>query len=221
MIDALVFDFDGLIVETEGTWFDVWQETYAAFSQPLPFELYAQTIGTSFETFDPWIYLESLIGHSLERESIRQRQRIRYAKLIHEAPVLPGVIDLLDQADERGIALGVASSSDRSWVVGHLSRLQLADRFAVIRTSDDVSRVKPDPELYRTATEMLGASARRTIAFEDSPNGLRAARDAGLFCVVVPNALTIQLPLNDAHLRLHSLTDRTLAELITLADERS
>ena len=221
MIDALIFDFDGLIVETEGTWFDVWQETYLRYDQPLPFDLYARTIGTSFEAFDPWVHLESLIGRSLDREPIRRQQRVRYAELIQDAPILPGVIDHLDRAAELGIKLAVASSSDRNWVVGHLSRLHLVDRFAVIRTSNDVARVKPDPELYLSATTMLGATAWRTIAFEDSPNGLRSARDAGLFCIVVPNALTARLPLEDAHLRLRSLADHTLDELIIVAAGRS
>ena len=221
LIDALIFDFDGLIVETEGTWFDVWQETYATFDLPLAFELYAQTIGTTFAVFNPWTHLESLIGRPLDRESIRRQHKVRYAELIKDAPILPGVVAHLDRAAELGIKLGVASSSDREWVFGHLTRIKLLDRFDVIRTSNDVTRVKPDPELYRTATELLGASTWRTIAYEDSPNGLKAARDAGLFCVVIPNALTVRLPLLDAHVRLGSLADFTLDEIISKAESRT
>ncbi len=79
MIDALIFDFDGLIVETEGTWFTVWQETYQKYDYPLPFEQYAETIGTSFDVFNPWTNLETLISRSLDRDSIRRQHQVRYA----------------------------------------------------------------------------------------------------------------------------------------------
>jgi beta-phosphoglucomutase-like phosphatase (HAD superfamily) len=115
------------------------------------------------------------------------------------------------------VKLAVASSSSRAWVAGHLQRLGVLERFEVLKCSDDVERVKPDPALYRAACEHLGVPPARAVAIEDSPNGILAAKRAGLFCVAVPNALTGRLVLDAADLRLASLSELPLANLLTLA----
>lgn len=212
-IDAVVFDFDGLILDTEGPEFQSWQEIYRAYGRELPLATYAVAIGT-LNAFDPISELERQLGVPLDREAIRQERRRRNRELLAREPIRPGVKTYLDDARRLGIKLGVASSSPREWVAGHLERLGLIDAFGCVKSADDVARVKPEPELYFSALGALNADPARAIALEDSPNGILAAKRAGMFCVAVPNQLTRQLPLDRADLRLDSLAELPLAGLI-------
>jgi beta-phosphoglucomutase-like phosphatase (HAD superfamily) len=128
--------------------------------------------------------------------------------------------DYVEEADRRKLKLAVASSSGRRWVVGHLERLGVAHRFDAIKTADDVERVKPAPDLYLAAVAALGLKPYEAIALEDAPNGLHAAKRAGLFCVAIPNALTGRLPLDHADLRLVSLAHTPLDALLAAVEER-
>ena len=134
-------------------------------------------------------------------------------ELVEANPVLPGVLDLLGEAGEQGVPVGVASSSTRRWVVGHLERVGILDRFDSVLCRDDVSATKPDPELYTRSAEALGAAPARTVAIEDSPNGIAAAKAAGLFCVAVPNPMTHDLPTGAADVQVDTLASVSLASL--------
>jgi HAD superfamily hydrolase (TIGR01509 family) len=213
MIKALIFDFDGLIVDTEGPDYQAWQETYESFGCTLPLEKWAAEIGT-YGAFDPYDYLARQLGRSIDRGAVRARRRARFAELIEQQAVLPGIESYLRDARERGLRVGIASSSPRSWVTGHLARFGLDQSFDCIKTADDVERVKPDPALYLAALDALGAQAHEALAFEDSPNGAAAATRAGIYCVAVPNHLTRQLALDAANLRLASLADLPLGALL-------
>jgi HAD superfamily hydrolase (TIGR01509 family) len=213
MIRALIFDFDGLILDTEGPEFQSWIEIYEVHGARLDFAVWASTIGT-LSSFDAHDELERQVGSSLDRESIRARRRQRNQELLAAETVRPGILDYVSQARQRGMRLAVASSSPRSWVGGHLERLGIIDRFDHLRCADDVRQVKPDPELYLSALAALGVAADEAIAIEDSPNGVLAAKRAGLFCVAVPNALTRQLVMDHADLLVDSLANLPLQVLI-------
>jgi HAD superfamily hydrolase (TIGR01509 family) len=215
MIKALIFDFDGLILDTEVPDYESWQAVYRGHGQELPLESWSQIVGgTGASDFDPHNHLEQLCGQTLDREEVWINRRKQYLDTISQQPVLPGVIDYLDDAEELGLKLAVASSSPENWVRGHLARLGLYQRFDAVKTADDVQRTKPDPELYNAALAALDLQPGEAIVFEDSPNGIRAANAAGIFCVAVPNKLTAQMPLEHANLRLSSMADMPLAELI-------
>jgi HAD superfamily hydrolase (TIGR01509 family) len=220
MIRALIFDFDGLILDTEVPEFQSWQETFQDHGCHLPLEAWVACIGTSSDVFDPYAYLETQLGCSVDRDALRTRHRQRCAALLASQPVLPGVQTYIDDAQRLGLQRGVASSSSRAWVTGHLERLGLLAHFASIRCADDVSQVKPDPALYRLTLETLGVRPDEAIAFEDSPNGILAAKRAGLFCVAVPNALTCGLPLHHADLQCASLADMPLEVLLDTIRQR-
>jgi HAD superfamily hydrolase (TIGR01509 family) len=128
--------------------------------------------------------------------------------------LLPGVVEHLDAARAAGLKVGVASSSSRDWVMGHLVRLGILDRFDCLRCRDDVANVKPEPDLYVAVLECLGVAASEAIAIEDSPNGVLAAKRAGLRCVAIPNSITARLDLGQADVVLGSLAEVTLAELL-------
>lgn len=209
MLEALIFDFDGLIVDTEWPDFQAWQEMCLRYGVELALETWLPCVGTGVTTqvFDPCDYLISQLGQALDRETIRAQCKKRGLELIANQPVLPGVEDLLVQARERGLRLAVASSSSRAWVTNHLDRLGLIDYFDALACADEVVYTKPYPDLYLQAMEKIQVRAEQAIAFEDSLNGMLAAKRAGLFCVLVPNALTRYLSFEQVDLRLTSLTD--------------
>lgn len=214
-IKALIFDFDGLIMDTETPDYASWQAVYAQYGQELPVAMWGQIVGgTGASDFDPHSYLEELSGQSLDREAVWINRRTAYLDTVAEQPILPGVKDYLDGAKERGLKLAVASSSPDNWVSGHLTRLCLIDYFDAIKTADDVARTKPDPELYLAALAALDVAAEEAVVFEDSANGVRAAKAAGIYAVAVPNGLTAQLKIEGADLRLNSLAELSLDELL-------
>lgn len=215
MIKALIFDFDGLILETETPIFESWQEIYRDYGCELLLEEWLANIGTAEEQFDPFASLEQRSGQPVDRQQTLVRRQRRELELIERQAVMPGVREYLENARQLGLRVGLASSSSCDWVMGHLERLGLTGFFDAIAASDDVMQTKPDPALYRTAAEWLGVAPEHAVAFEDSRNGMIAAKRAGLYCVVVPNALTHQLDLDEADIRLGSLQDMPLAELLS------
>jgi HAD superfamily hydrolase (TIGR01509 family) len=218
-IRGLVFDFDGLLVDTEGPAYDSWQEIYAEYGYELPLAVWGTVIGGSGREFDPCRYLEAQVGQPLPCDLIHKRRWARKLQLTNDQPLLPGVTAYLADAKGLGLRLAVASSSSHRWVDTHLERLQVHAFFDTIICADDVAYVKPDPELYQRAVAALGLQPQEAIAFEDAPNGLLAAKRAGLFCVAVPNPLTGQLPIN-ADLRLVSLADVPLPALLSHVEEQ-
>jgi HAD superfamily hydrolase (TIGR01509 family) len=214
MIRAVIFDFDGLILDTEVPEFQTWQEIYQVHGCELALEAWATGLGTSADAFDPCAHLAAQLGLSVDREAIQHRRRQRYRELLKAQSVLPGVREYIAEAKRLGLHLGVASSSSREWVVGHLTELGLSAYFDCIKCRDDVPRVKPDPALYRAVVETFALQPSQAIALEDSPNGIAAAKRAGLFCVAVPNPLTRQLSLAHADLLVSSLADVPLLQLL-------
>lgn len=219
---ALIFDFDGLILDTEMPDFQSWQNVYRERGVELPLEKWGSIVGgNAASDFDPYDYLEELTGQEVDRDAIWFKRRKDYLDNLETQPILPGVQSYLDDAKKIGLKLGVGSSSPESWVVGHLTRLGLVDYFGIICTADDVEKTKPDPELFLAVLNKLDVSADQAIVFEDSPNGVLAAKRAGIYCVCVPNPLTSQLSMQNADLTLNSLEDLSLAALLEKAGKSS
>lgn len=214
MLQAIVFDFDGTILDTETPEYETWQETYRGHGVELPLAEWVRCVGGGSELFNPYDYLEELAGCPVDRDEIRAVRRQRFLDRVQAQPVMPGVLALMDAAEEQGLKLAVASSSTRDWVESNLQRLGLRARFGAVLTAADVARVKPDPALYQMAAEALGVAPARALAIEDSYNGLLGAKGAGLSCVVVPNAITRQLDFAQADLCLASLDSLPPAELL-------
>ena len=205
-LKALIFDFDGLIVDSESPGYAAWSEVYESLGCPLPFDKYSGCIGT-IGGFDLHAYLEEQSGRALDREGVEAACNSRWNELMRDQPLLPGIAETVAAAKARGLKLAVASSSTRDWVAGNLQKFGLLDRFDAICTRDDVTIVKPDPALYILALKALGVKAHEAIAFEDSPNGILAAKRAGLFCIFVPNPLTKQLSGELADRQLNSMEE--------------
>jgi HAD superfamily hydrolase (TIGR01509 family) len=214
MFKALVFDFDGTILDTETAWYTAFREAYAQYGVELTLEQYAQCIGTDWTVFHPYEYLVNKLQMSLDLEELRNRVTARHEELMNQVEVRAGVVALLCEAKKRGLRLGVASSSSRAWVKKYLGQLGLLEEFECIRTAEDVSCVKPSPELYEKTVECLQVSPHEAMAIEDSPNGAKSAIAAGLCCVVAPNDVTSSLVFPPAPLRLHALSDLSASALL-------
>jgi HAD superfamily hydrolase (TIGR01509 family) len=216
-IKALLFDFDGLILDTETPEFQVWQAIYREYGQEFPVEQWGQIVGGGGEPhFNAAGHLVELVGGEVDADLLRARHKSESEALVLQQTVLPGVVDYLDDAKRIGLRLAVASSSPHSWVDSHLARLGLADRFDVIICGDDVppGRTKPHPDLFLKALDAVSAKADEAVVFEDSPNGVKAARQAGIYVVSVPNPMTAMLKADGASLRLSSLVNMSLKELL-------
>jgi HAD superfamily hydrolase (TIGR01509 family) len=220
VIRAIVFDFDGLILDTEEPVYRSWLEVYEAHGEDLPFERWVLTVGSTDAFFHPQHHLEERIGRRLTPHELDRRKDRRTA-LILANEVLPGVVPRLDEARQMGMKLGVASSSTQQWVRGHLGRLGILDRFECLRCRDDVANAKPEPDLYVAVLECLRVGPSEAIAIEDSPNGVAAAKRAGMKCVAVPNSITAHLDLSQADVILSSLAELTVAELLKRLSETS
>ena len=212
-LKAIIFDFDGSILDTETPDLQTWQAVFEEHGVSLVPEVWYRCLGTSSDAFDICAHLEELVGRELAREEIRLRKRARCLELILLERPRPGVERWLDEAERLGLALGVASSSGRAWVEEHLDRHGLLGRFGCIRAREDVTHAKPAPDLYLAAVEALGVRPNEAIAVEDSPNGVTAAKAAGLYCVAVPNSVTRVLSFDHADLVIDSLEDVSIAEL--------
>ncbi len=217
IIRALTFDFDGLILDTETAEHQAWQEVYRQHGTELPLDRWVECIGTDAKAFDPYEQLERQLGELVDRAAIRRHRRLRTAEILADRSTLPGVRDFIEAATARGIRLGVASSAREAWVAEHLQRLGLYDAFDAIRCADHVAKVKPDPAVYLSICEALEVDPSSAVAIEDSPNGILAAKRAGLFCLSVPNLMTRSLSMDAADLVVVSLATITLDELIARA----
>ncbi|NNE91913.1 MAG: HAD family hydrolase [Verrucomicrobiales bacterium] len=212
-VQALIFDFDGLIVDTEVPLFEAWQENYAAYGHDLRLEDYAGCIGTDFSGWDPKSNLENLTGGPVDWDHWdTERERHAHEKIEQLGP-LPGVGELLHEAEAAGIPCAVASSSSRGWVERNLHRIGLFEKVKLTRCRDDVSAIKPDPELFQTTAEKLGVPPENAVVLEDSLNGLRAAISAGNPCVVVPNRITAHLEFEGAAARVSSMEEVSVQKL--------
>jgi putative hydrolase of the HAD superfamily len=218
-IRGLLFDFDGLLIDTESPSRLVWEELYREHGFDLPHEQWAGNVGTLDEPFEPLSHLEDLLGRGLDRSALTQRRRARELELIELEDLRPGVEEYLDEAERRELATGIVSSSSVEWIEPILRRLERSHEWDTIVAADgDVARAKPRPTLYLDALAALELGADEAIAFEDSPNGVTAAKAAGIYCVAVPNPITATLAFDEADLILESFADLPLPELLRRLD---
>jgi beta-phosphoglucomutase-like phosphatase (HAD superfamily) len=216
---GLLFDFDGLLVDTETPARLAYEELYREHGHELPLDKWATLVGTIGAEFDPDSHLEELVGRPLDQVALAERRRAREFELCDLEDFRPGIEDYLAGAERRGLKTAIVSSSNTEWIERHLRRLDRANGWDLIVAADgDVARAKPQPDLYAEALEELGLRPSEAIAFEDSVNGIRAARGAGVFVVAVPNPITETFALEEADLMLPSLEDLALDELIERVD---
>jgi len=217
MLKALIFDFDGLVLDTETPEVDVWTEIYTQNGFDFPFDQWVKTVGGYGEaTFDAADHLSHLSQGRLDSASMRTRHAQSSLARIHGQPVMPGVEQMIREAKSKGLKLAIASSSRHEWVDGHTKRLGIFEFFDHVICADDVQpgRTKPNPDLFLQALSRLEVQANEAVVFEDSPNGVKAANRAGIFVVAVTNPLTSKLTIEGASLIVPSLSELPLSLLI-------
>lgn len=213
MIKAVIFDFDGLILDTETPWYDSYKEVLMElFQYDLPLEEFVKCIGSNDTGL--FAFLEKEIGDQLDADNIRERAAILHSQHIKEAKARDGVAEYLADARELGLTIALATSSTRNWAETHLTNLNLLSYFDYLITKDDVEYVKPAPDLFLKAIEVLGVEPQEAVVFEDSLNGLMAALEANLPTVIIPNPVTESLPFENYHLKISSMADMSLQEII-------
>jgi HAD superfamily hydrolase (TIGR01509 family) len=211
-LGAVVFDFDGLILDTESSAYHSIAEEFTAVGLEFELAVWQQCIGVGWSV--DWIdELERRCPAPIDRATVLDRRRARKNELLAACEVLPGVVQRMAEARAHGLGLAVASSSPRDWVEPHLDRLGLLAGFDAVFTREDVEHAKPAPDLFLVAAAAVGADPTATIAFEDSHNGCLAAKAAGMVCVVAPNAITADQDFGHADLVVESLEAVDLATL--------
>ena len=213
-IRAFLFDFDGLILDTETASRAGWEWLYREHGHELPPEKWELVVGTT-GAWSPMDHLEELVGEPLERESLNERRYVHELSLIEAEELRPGIAEYLAAAERHELRRAIVSSSSRRWIDMHLARLERTVGWDAILTADgDHSRAKPSPVLYLEALDALGVQAREAVVFEDSPNGVRAAKSAGIFTIAIPNSVTRDYGLEEADLVVHSLAELPPDELL-------
>lgn len=212
MLKALVFDFDGVIVDTERVWFDIYRDWLARdYGYDLKLADYLVCVGaTSQALFD---FLATQLDLRDDPRSFERRAKEEFVSRSRDLPPLPGVIDLVRQARAAGLKLAIATSATSEKPTFHLKRLGIWDCFDALSCADVFAHPKPAPDAFLTAAEMLGLPPGECLAIEDSGNGLTAAHRAGMPCLVVPNEITAGDRFDAPYARLGSLADFDLATI--------
>jgi putative hydrolase of the HAD superfamily len=206
---GLIFDFDGLIVDTETATLNAWKNLHAGAGLQADPKILHATVGHVNVKADLWAAFPA--AH--DRAELDARFLALTRQFCREAPVLPGVLDLLDAARDDGLRLAVASNSSHAHVDTHLKARGLFERFHAVVCRDDVDRPKPEPDVYLEALRRLDLSAAEAVAFEDSLPGHAAAAAAGLRVVAVPNPSTTGDVFARATLRAAAMTEITVERL--------
>ncbi|WP_051404968.1 HAD family hydrolase [Bacillus cihuensis] len=216
LIKAVIFDFDGLILDTETVWYDAYRETLDLYKVKLPLEQFVKCIGS--DDTELFRYCREQIGENCNIEEIEEKAKGIHKEKMKTPLAREGVKEYLEEASKLKYKIALASSSTKEWVTNYLNELGLLHYFDFIISSDDVDQVKPAPDLYLKAIEVLKVDPKEAVAFEDSLNGLQSALAAGLKCVIVPNPVTEALAFENHHLRLQSMSEKSLTEVIKLIE---
>jgi len=183
---AAIFDFDGLMVESESIAYQVWCEVLGPYGKDLTEEIYRNLIGR--EPLGSVEYLIEVLDLPLEpRELLEIYWSERTERVCRDVVPAPGLLDLLQTLQERELMLAVASNSPSMYVHTVLEAINLRGFFDCVRCREDVTLGKPAPDVYLAAAACLDVDPERCLALEDSLIGLQAALNAGMRCLVVPN----------------------------------
>jgi HAD superfamily hydrolase (TIGR01509 family) len=197
--EAIVFDFDGTLIDTETADFSACKMLYEELGADLTLEHWATEVVGIQDGYD--ILFNELIRHShngLSKTDLWQRIHQLWELTLQDMGLMPGVKRLLPELQAAGYPLAIATASDRAWVNRWLDHFNLATYFRVIATGDDVTQNKPAPDVYLLAAAKLGVQPARCLVFEDSMAGTCSAKSAGMRVVAVPSPITQSLDFSQA-----------------------
>ncbi|WP_062212267.1 HAD family phosphatase [Streptomyces sp. NBRC 109706] len=212
--EAVVFDFDGLVMDTESTMVEGWRREWAFHGLSLDLDAGFWPGHGGNVTEDRLDQLAAQAGPDFDRAASHARYREHREVLHRSLGLCPGIRDWLAEARTLGLRNAIASSSWSGWVRPHLERVNVLDHFDVLATGEEVAAHKPDPAVYLLALDRLGVPASRAVAVEDTPHGIDAAHSAGMATVAIPNPFVDHAEFALADLVLPGAGDRRLAEVI-------
>ncbi|MGB4711603.1 MAG: HAD family phosphatase [Fuerstiella sp.] len=211
-IKAVVFDLDGLMLNTEDIFDLAGRELLARRGLEMTHEIHRSMLGRRpDEAFQAMKDLSG-ITDSIEDLKLETRE-LFYGFADEHLAVMPGVLSLLDHIDQLGLPRAVATSSPRDYMITMLNRFGLLDGFQQTFTAEDVTHGKPNPEIYLMAAASLELAPEQMLVFEDSETGTKAAAASGAFAVAVPNRHTESGDFSMASLKVGSLGDASIRAL--------
>ena len=222
-LKGLIFDFDGLVIDTESPAFKGLQRVYQRYGMDLREETFGKIVGThSHADFHEYKTLANSlpVGTLSEADFYEMYQAEKESEYKHMF-VLPGVREMIGNAKVYGLRLAIASSSSASWVNRFLLQFGLDGLFDQVITNDLVKQVKPEPDLFLLAQKKLGLAKDELVIFEDSNNGVIAANRAGIHVVLIPNPVTKHLQITGYSIRVNSMAELTLEQLDDLVSGAS
>jgi HAD superfamily hydrolase (TIGR01509 family) len=202
---VVLFDFDGILVDTEWAIYLAWKKCFSLEDRDLPLSMYTRCIGSDFETWSPKSYLEELTGKDFDWQAMDQERQQEIVHELSDEGLMAGVVECLDVLRGQGIAAGVVSSSSHHWVDGWLEQLGIRSAFSHVTCRGDAPRIKPAPDLWLEAARRFGVAPQQCLAIEDSHNGMISAQAAGMDVWVVPNRVTSCLDFTGAQGQFSSL----------------
>ncbi len=205
MIRAFLFDFDGVILDTENLSIQIYERMYRKYGLAFSPDKLLKFIGTD-GNFQPIKDIEK-VDPNVTPQELRAYYVSQSAEGVKKLKLMPGVQSLLDYARQNQIRVGIASSSPRKWLDEAAASKNILSQFDIIITADQVQHVKPDPEIFITAMNALKVKPEESIIFEDSQNGLKAAKTAGAFCVTIDGPYKEFFDYSASDLHLTSLAE--------------
>ena len=204
---GIIFDFDGVLVDTEWAIYQSWVHLYAREGQEISIATYAPCLGAGYSHWDPAAHLEKLTGKTYDWEIETPARQAMLEADLERMGLMDGAVELFSWCREQGIGLTVASSSSRRWVQGWLEKLGIYELFDGVFTRTDGYPVKPNPALFLAAQQCLGLEKEDCLIIEDSENGSIAAQNAAIPCVAIPNRMTENSDFSRAACRCASLLE--------------
>ena len=216
MVKAVIFDMDGVLIDTEKWLVKYWCQAAQKAGFPMEKKHALSIRSLAGEYAGP--YLQEIFGEAFSYQTIRQRRKDLMSKHIAEHGIekKPGVDELLDYLHQKGIKTAVATATDEVRAKDYLTQIGIYEKFDRIICATMVAHGKPEPDIYRYACEQIGEKPEDCIAVEDSPNGVRSASTAGLRTIMVPD---LTEPDEETAQRLFT-TVHSLDEIIRLFEEK-
>jgi HAD superfamily hydrolase (TIGR01509 family) len=219
--EAIIFDLDGTLIDTETPDFEACQMLYGELGLTLNIDQWAQTIIGRLDAYDN--LFDDLLQHSndgLTKSDLRRRLHELWAITLQNVQLMPGAERLISDLHQAGYPMGIATASDTQWATRWLTRFDLWSYFQVVASKDHVSHTKPAPDLFLLAAAQLGVEPEHCLVFEDSLVGVQAARAANMTVVAVPSHITRTLDFSQADEIAFGLEHIDLMWLDTLARKR-
>lgn len=214
MKKAVIFDFDGVVVDSEKYWIDLDDQFFPVVAAGYTLEHGKEMMGLGRRAGYDYLVEKLHMKISYEEYCSALEERVRDIYFI-KTQLLPGVRELLEKIVAARIPLAIASSSQHKWISGALSRFGLSDVFQAISTADDVGdRTKPFPDVYLHAAAKLQVDPKNCVAIEDSRNGIKAAKAAGMYCIGLQTSMSKEQDLSQADRIITSFVDQTVDSLL-------